>query len=66
MVEALKVFKQLSKKLKSKTLIFHVMRACIHDAISGEKKEVHVIDAALCQKCGICRSECKFEAILVK
>jgi NADH:ubiquinone oxidoreductase subunit F (NADH-binding)/(2Fe-2S) ferredoxin/Pyruvate/2-oxoacid:ferredoxin oxidoreductase delta subunit len=41
-------------------------RACIHDAISGEKKEVHVIDAALCQKCGICRSECKFEAIQVK
>ncbi|MFC1917047.1 NADH-ubiquinone oxidoreductase-F iron-sulfur binding region domain-containing protein [Chloroflexota bacterium] len=41
-------------------------RACIHDAISGKKKEVHVIDAALCQKCGICRSECKFEAIQVK
>ena len=40
--------------------------ACIHDAISGEKKEVHVIDTMLCQKCGICRSECKFEAIQVK
>jgi len=41
-------------------------RACIYGAISGEKKEVHVIDTALCQKCGICRNECKFEAILVK
>ncbi|MFC2032348.1 NADH-ubiquinone oxidoreductase-F iron-sulfur binding region domain-containing protein [Chloroflexota bacterium] len=41
-------------------------RACIHDAISGKKKEIHIIDPALCQKCGICRSECKFEAILAK
>ena len=42
------------------------LRACIHDAISGNKKEVHVIDPVLCQKCGICQSECKFEAIQVK
>jgi len=41
-------------------------KACMHNAISGEKKEAHVIDPALCQKCGICQSECKFEAILVK
>ncbi|MFC1916286.1 NADH-ubiquinone oxidoreductase-F iron-sulfur binding region domain-containing protein [Chloroflexota bacterium] len=41
-------------------------RACIHDAISGKKKEIHIIDTASCQKCGICHSECKFEAILVK
>ncbi|MFC1940982.1 NADH-ubiquinone oxidoreductase-F iron-sulfur binding region domain-containing protein [Chloroflexota bacterium] len=41
-------------------------RACIHGAISGEKKEVPTIDPALCKKCGICRSECKFESILVK
>ena len=40
-------------------------RECIHDAISGKKKEVHIIDLSLCQKCGICRSECKFEAIKV-
>lgn len=40
--------------------------ACIHGAISGEKKEPHIINPELCQKCGICRSECKHEAILVK
>jgi len=42
------------------------IRACIHGAISGEKKEPHVINPELCQKCGICRGECKQEAILVK
>ncbi len=41
-------------------------RACIHGAISGEKKEPHVINPELCQKCSICRSECKHEAIQVK
>jgi NAD-dependent dihydropyrimidine dehydrogenase PreA subunit len=41
------------------------LRECIHGAISGEKKEVHVIDIDLCQKCGICRGVCKFDAILV-
>jgi len=41
-------------------------QACIHDAISGEKKEPHVISPELCQKCGICLSECKHEAIQVK
>ncbi|UCE97482.1 MAG: NAD(P)H-dependent oxidoreductase subunit E [Dehalococcoidia bacterium] len=42
------------------------MHVCIHEAISGNKKEVHIIDPVLCQKCGICKSECKFEAIRVK
>jgi len=41
------------------------LRACVYEAITGEKKELHVIDSELCQKCGICRSECKFDAILV-
>jgi NADH:ubiquinone oxidoreductase subunit F (NADH-binding)/(2Fe-2S) ferredoxin len=41
-------------------------QACSHGAISGGKKEVHVINTELCQKCGICQSECKFGAILVK
>ncbi|MFC2035419.1 NADH-ubiquinone oxidoreductase-F iron-sulfur binding region domain-containing protein [Chloroflexota bacterium] len=40
-------------------------RACVHDAVSGEKKELHIIDPELCQKCGICRNECKFGAIQV-
>ncbi|MBM3155789.1 MAG: NADH-quinone oxidoreductase subunit F, partial [Chloroflexi bacterium] len=33
------------------------VRWCVHGAISGEKKKPHAIDARLCQKCGICRSE---------
>ncbi len=41
------------------------LRGCVHGAITGDKKQVHVIDAQLCQKCGICRSECKFDAIRV-
>jgi len=41
------------------------LRACVHDAITGDKKQLHVIDTELCQKCGICRSECKFDAVLV-
>ncbi|MDD5338272.1 MAG: NADH-ubiquinone oxidoreductase-F iron-sulfur binding region domain-containing protein [Dehalococcoidales bacterium] len=40
-------------------------RVCVHSAISGTKKEPHVINTELCQKCGICRSECKFDAITV-
>jgi NADH-quinone oxidoreductase subunit F len=41
------------------------IRGCVHGAITGEKKQAHVIDTGLCQKCGICRSECKFDAIRV-
>jgi Pyruvate/2-oxoacid:ferredoxin oxidoreductase delta subunit len=39
--------------------------SCAQGAISGEKKQPHVIDTGLCQKCGICRSECRFDAIQV-
>ena len=38
---------------------------CPQKAISGEKKEVHVLDQGLCIRCGICRSECKFDSIYV-
>jgi len=40
-------------------------RACPVNAISGEKKEVHVIDQALCIQCGVCRDKCpnKFSAV---
>jgi len=41
------------------------IRACMHGAITGEAKETHVINTQLCQKCGICRSECKFDAVQV-
>jgi NADH:ubiquinone oxidoreductase subunit F (NADH-binding)/(2Fe-2S) ferredoxin/Pyruvate/2-oxoacid:ferredoxin oxidoreductase delta subunit len=39
------------------------LKACVHEAITGSKKQVHIIDTELCQKCGICRSECKFDAV---
>ena len=40
-------------------------RACPVNAISGEKKEVHVIDQALCIQCGVCMEKCpnKFSAV---
>jgi NADH-quinone oxidoreductase subunit F len=41
------------------------LRACPHGAVTGTKKEPHSIDPALCAKCGICRDECKFDAVIV-
>jgi NADH:ubiquinone oxidoreductase subunit F (NADH-binding)/(2Fe-2S) ferredoxin len=41
-------------------------RKCPQEAISGEKKEAHVIDQALCIKCGICKDVCKFDAVGVR
>ena len=40
-------------------------RACPHGAITGQKKQVHIIDLEGCQKCGICIGECKPGAIMV-
>jgi len=42
------------------------LRNCPVDAITGEKKQPHVIDPALCTRCDTCRQVCKFDAILVK
>lgn len=41
-------------------------RNCPAEAISGEKKKVHVIDPAKCIRCGICREVCKFDAVGVE
>ena len=41
------------------------LSACPHGAISGEKKQAHVIDPRLCNKCGICADECKSQAVTV-
>jgi NADH:ubiquinone oxidoreductase subunit F (NADH-binding)/(2Fe-2S) ferredoxin/NAD-dependent dihydropyrimidine dehydrogenase PreA subunit len=38
-------------------------RACPEGAITGTKKERHVIDQSKCIKCGACKSACKFDAI---
>lgn len=36
---------------------------CPVDAISGEIKQIHKIDAEKCIKCGVCISKCPFKAI---
>jgi NADH-quinone oxidoreductase subunit F len=41
------------------------MKNCPVKAITGERKQVHVIDQSLCTKCGVCYSKCKFESILL-
>ncbi len=38
-------------------------RVCPADAITGEKKQPHVIDPDKCIKCGACVEKCKFSAI---
>jgi NADH-quinone oxidoreductase subunit F len=39
-------------------------KACPVDAISGERKEAHVIDQEACIKCGLCFDKCNFNAII--
>ena len=39
-------------------------RKCPVGAISGEKKEKHVIDQDVCIRCGRCEENCKFDAIV--
>ncbi|OGO16405.1 MAG: NADH dehydrogenase [Chloroflexi bacterium RBG_16_48_8] len=41
------------------------LRNCPSGAITGAKQEVHVIDPELCNRCGLCMSLCKFDAIMV-
>ncbi|MGE5391557.1 MAG: NADH-ubiquinone oxidoreductase-F iron-sulfur binding region domain-containing protein [Deltaproteobacteria bacterium] len=39
---------------------------CPAGAISGEKKEPHVIDQEICIRCGDCFNRCNFQAVKVK
>lgn len=39
---------------------------CPEKAITGKKKEIHVIDQEKCIKCGACRSICKYDAVDVR
>lgn len=41
-------------------------RSCPSKAISGEKRQPHVINPELCERCGLCREVCKFDAIVVR
>jgi len=38
-------------------------KACSVNAIHGERKQRHFIDASKCIKCGTCRSVCKYDAV---
>ncbi|MDR2903066.1 MAG: 4Fe-4S binding protein, partial [Clostridiales bacterium] len=38
-------------------------RNCPVSCISGERKQVHVIDQERCIKCGVCESKCPVKAI---
>ena len=40
-------------------------KRCPQEAISGERKEAHVIDQSNCIKCGVCLEACKFHAVKV-
>jgi len=40
-------------------------RNCPVGAITGEKKQPHVIDPEVCTRCGVCHALCNFDAITV-
>jgi NADH:ubiquinone oxidoreductase subunit F (NADH-binding)/NAD-dependent dihydropyrimidine dehydrogenase PreA subunit len=41
-------------------------RACPVGAISGERKEPHLVNPEICIKCGACMEKCKFDAVILK
>ncbi len=41
-------------------------RACPVGAITGDKKQLHVINQSICIKCGACMDKCKFNAVILK
>jgi NADH:ubiquinone oxidoreductase subunit F (NADH-binding)/(2Fe-2S) ferredoxin len=41
-------------------------KKCPQDAITGKKKEVHLLDQEKCIKCSICYEACKFNAIAIR
>ena len=41
-------------------------RNCPVNAITGERRQTHVIDPDVCVRCGICMQVCNFNAIIIK
>ncbi len=42
------------------------VKNCPVNSISGEKKQMHVVDQETCIRCGVCRDVCKQDAVIVK
>ncbi len=40
-------------------------RNCPVNAITGERRQTHVIDPDICIRCGICKQVCNFNAIRI-
>ena len=45
---------------------YSCVRVCPVNAITGERKEPHLINPSICIKCGACMEKCKFDAIIIK
>jgi NADH:ubiquinone oxidoreductase subunit F (NADH-binding) len=41
-------------------------RNCPVNAISGERRQTHVIDPDICIRCGICKQVCNFNAVTIR
>ena len=41
------------------------LRECPQEAISGENKQVHLIDQSKCIQCGVCHDLCRFDAVRI-
>jgi NADH:ubiquinone oxidoreductase subunit F (NADH-binding) len=41
------------------------LKVCAAEAVTGERKQPHVIDPKKCIKCGACYEVCKFDAVVV-
>ncbi|MDT8271994.1 MAG: NADH-ubiquinone oxidoreductase-F iron-sulfur binding region domain-containing protein, partial [Desulfomonilia bacterium] len=41
-------------------------KRCPQECITGQRKQVHVIDQKMCIKCGVCRDVCNFDAVRVE
>jgi NADH:ubiquinone oxidoreductase subunit F (NADH-binding)/Pyruvate/2-oxoacid:ferredoxin oxidoreductase delta subunit len=41
-------------------------RVCPQKAITGERKQVHILDQSLCIQCGMCYESCRFQAIGIR
>lgn len=61
--KALKLYTIITDKCTGCTAC---VRACPVDAITGEKRQPHVIDPDKCIRCGACYEKCKFTAIHVQ